>query len=112
MDRSRGRPGPFAWIRDSSARLERRVADRDPGQCEFRRRPRPAQLSAGLADADEAETAKAASRQRLSDVKSFLGRDRVHVNSGCRTRRHCVDGWSLTSGNEVEALGNRTQHSS
>jgi len=65
-----------------------------------------------LTDADEAETAKAASRQRLSDVKSFLGRDRVHVNSGCRTRRHCVDGWSLTSGNEVEALGNRTQHSS
>jgi hypothetical protein len=41
-----GRSGPFAWFRDSSAGLHRRVADRDLGQCESWRRPRLAGLSA------------------------------------------------------------------
>jgi hypothetical protein len=41
-----GAPAHFAGFRDSSAGVDRRVADRDPGQCESWRRPRLARLSA------------------------------------------------------------------
>src|SRR5215217_7773683 len=40
-----GASDPLAGFRDSSAGLDRRVADRDPGQCESWRRPRLARLS-------------------------------------------------------------------
>jgi hypothetical protein len=48
---SRGRPGSFARFRDSSAGLDRRLADRDPRQRVSRRRVRLGGLSA-LADPD------------------------------------------------------------
>ena len=41
-----GRPGAFARFRDSSACHDRRLAYRDLGQCESRRRPGVARLSA------------------------------------------------------------------
>ena len=41
-----GASNPLAGFRDSSAGLDRRVADRDLGQCESWRRPRLARLPA------------------------------------------------------------------
>ena len=41
-----GRSGPPAWFRDSSAGLDRSMADRDHGQCEPWRRPGSARLAA------------------------------------------------------------------
>ncbi len=41
-----GAPAQIAWLWDGSAGFDRRVADRDIAQCESRRRPRLARLSA------------------------------------------------------------------